>query len=118
MRSYMREWRGRTIALSTVLFLACVPTAVRAQVGSLVVTITAPTSGATVSGVVELDASVTIVGTLLVNNVRFQLDGANGAIGGGADNTAPYSVSWDTSTATNGTHTLTAMARSSAGLTF
>jgi len=65
-----------------------------------------------------LTADVTIVGALVVNNVRFQLDGANGAIGGGADSTAPYSVSWDTSTVTNGTHTLVAMARSSAGLTF
>jgi len=109
----MREWRGRTIALSTVLFLACVPTAVRAQVGSLIVTITAPTSGSTVSGVVEVDASVT--GNLQINNVRFQLDGVNL---GGMDNTAPYSVSWDTTTASSGSHTLIAVARSNQGLTF
>jgi hypothetical protein len=47
-----------------------------------------------------------------VVGVQFQLDGANL----GAEVTvSPYSVSWNTSSATNGTHTLTAIARDAAG---
>ena len=46
--------------------------------------------------------------------VQFRLDGANL---GAEDTTSPYSVSWDTRTATNGTHTLTAIARDAAGNT-
>jgi glucose/arabinose dehydrogenase/PKD repeat protein len=47
-----------------------------------------------------------------VAGVQFQLDGA--ALGG-EDTAAPYSVSWDTATATPGSHTLTAAARDAAG---
>src|SRR5207249_5379466 len=44
--------------------------------------------------------------------VQFLLDGANL----GAEVTSgPYSVSWDTTTASNGSHTLTARARDAAG---
>ena len=47
-----------------------------------------------------------------VAGVQFKLDGANL----GAEKTsAPYSVSWDTTTVSNGTHTLTAVARDAAG---
>ena len=42
----------------------------------------------------------------------FLLDGTNL---GPEDTTAPYSISWDTTTATNGSHTLTARARDAAG---
>src|SRR5207344_14906 len=59
-----------------------------------VVSLTAPGSGATVTG------------------VRFLLDGVDLAA---EDTTAPYSVSWSTTTATNGTHALTARARDAAG---
>ncbi|MGI8686135.1 MAG: LamG-like jellyroll fold domain-containing protein, partial [Acidimicrobiales bacterium] len=45
--------------------------------------------------------------TGIVAGVQFKLDGANL---GAEDTTAPYSVSWDTTTATNGSHTLTATA--------
>jgi hypothetical protein len=47
-----------------------------------------------------------------VAGVQFRLDGANL---GAEDTTSPYSVSWNTTTATNGTHTLTAVARDAAG---
>ncbi|MDA8108931.1 MAG: Ig-like domain-containing protein, partial [Betaproteobacteria bacterium] len=47
-----------------------------------------------------------------VAGVQFRLDGANL---GAEDTTAPYSVSWDTTSATNGSHTLTAIARDAAG---
>ena len=49
-----------------------------------------------------------------VAGVRFRLDDANL---GAEDTSAPYSVSWDTTTAANGAHTLTAVARDAAGNT-
>jgi hypothetical protein len=49
-----------------------------------------------------------------VVGVQFKLDGANL---GTEDTTAPYSVSWNTTTAANGAHTLTAVARDAAGNT-
>src|SRR5205823_12374297 len=47
-----------------------------------------------------------------VAGVQFLLDGANL---GAEDTAAPYSVAWDTTAATNSTHTLTARARDAAG---
>jgi len=84
--------------------------------GSLVVTMTSPASGSTVSGTVPVSASVSIVGALTVAGVQFKLDGANL---GAEDTSAPYSVSWNTAGVGNGTHTLTAVARAALlGLTF
>jgi len=84
-------------------------------IGSLIVTMTAPTSGSTVSGTVTVSASVSIVGSLTVAGVQFKLDGANL---GAQDASAPYSVSWNTTTASNGSHTLTAVATDALGLQF
>jgi hypothetical protein len=70
-------------------------------------------SGATVSGTsqaVSANAS-DVVG---VAGVQFKLDGANL---GAEDAMAPYSASWNTTTSTNGSHTLTALARNLLGLT-
>src|SRR6266850_5284574 len=78
-------------------------------VGSLIVTVNAPASP--VSGTVPVTASVTIIGAITVRGVQFKLDGNNL---GAEDTSAPYSVSWDTTTATNATHTLTAVARDAA----
>ena len=84
--------------------------------GSLLVTITSPTSGSTVGGTVPVTATVTIVGGLVVRGVQFKLDGANL---GAEDTAAPYSIPWDTRTASNGSHTLVAVARDLVlGLTF
>ena len=44
--------------------------------------------------------------------MQFKLDGANL---GAEDTTSPYSVTWNSTTATNGSHTLTAVARDAAG---
>jgi hypothetical protein len=44
--------------------------------------------------------------------VQFLLDGAPL---GAEDTTAPYEVAWDSATAANGAHTLTAVARDAAG---
>ncbi len=66
--------------------------------------ITSPAAGATVSGTTPLTAS----GTSLTG-VQFQIDGNNlGAVVSGAGPT--YSTSWDTTTVTNGTHTIGAVA--------
>ena len=85
-----------------------------AQLGGLVVTITSPTSGATVAGTITVNASVSPLG-VLVGGVQFKLDGANL---GTEDTAAPYSVSWNTTTAGNGSHTLTAVARDALGLLY
>ncbi len=73
--------------------------------GSLIVTVTSPSSGATVSGTIPVNASVGIVGTLTVSRVEFFRDG--NFIG--SDSSAPYSVSWNTTTVGNGSHTLVAV---------
>ena len=86
-----------------------------AQLGSLVVNMTAPAAGSTVSGTVPVSASVTIVGLLTVAGVQFKLDGANL---GSEDTSAPYSVSWNTTGVANGSHTLTAVATAVLGLQF
>jgi hypothetical protein len=83
--------------------------------GSLKVTITDPTSGSTVGGTVTVSASVSIVGSLTVAGVQFQLDGANL---GAEDTSAPYSVSWNTTTASDGKYRLRAAARDLLGLQF
>src|SRR6266568_1054028 len=83
--------------------------------GSLVVTMTSPASGSTVAGTVPVRANVSIVGSLVVAGVQFKLDGANL---GAEDTSAPYSVSWDTTAASNGSHTLTAVARDLLGVQY
>ena len=49
-----------------------------------------------------------------VAGVQFKVDGTNV---GAEDTTAPYSISWNSTTVGNGTHTLTAFARDAAGNT-
>src|SRR5437667_7033370 len=89
------------------------PALAQLQLGSLVVNITSPASGSTVSGSIAVSASVTIIGSLTVAAVQFKLDGANL----GADDTpAPYAVSCDTTGAGNVSHTLTAADRDLPGL--
>ena len=73
------------------------------------VTLTAPAAG-TVTGTVTVSASASDVGG--VAGVQFLLDGNSL---GAEDTVAPYSVSWNSSTATNGTHTVSARARDVAG---
>src|SRR5216117_3643829 len=75
------------------------------------VSLTAPVSGATVSGSAAT-LSATASDNVGVAGVQFTLDGTSL----GAEMTsAPYSVSWDTTTASNGSHTLRAVARDAAG---
>jgi uncharacterized protein DUF4082/Big-like domain-containing protein len=76
------------------------------------VTLTSPTAGATVSGTTTLSATAS--DDVGVTSVQFKVDGADV---GSAVTTAPYSASWDTTTATAGVHVLTAVARDAAGNT-
>ncbi|MBN9520556.1 DUF4082 domain-containing protein [bacterium] len=76
------------------------------------VAITSPTGGSTVSGTTTVTASAS--DNVGVTSVQFLLDGANL---GSQDTAAPYSVSWNTATASNGSHTLSAVARDAAGNT-
>jgi hypothetical protein len=74
--------------------------------------ITAPGSGSTVSGAVTVTATAS--DNVGVTGVQFKLDGANL---GAEDTTAPYSVTWNSTTAVEGAHSLTAVARDAAGNT-
>ncbi|HLA71165.1 MAG TPA: Ig-like domain-containing protein [Steroidobacteraceae bacterium] len=76
------------------------------------VSLTAPASGATVSGSISVTASAS--DNVGVVGVQFRLDGNSL---GAEDLTAPYSVSWTTTGTSNGTHQLTATARDAGGRT-
>src|SRR5260221_11301930 len=76
------------------------------------VSITAPAAASTVSGSVTVSA--TAADNVGVVGVQFLLDGANL---GTEDTASPYSVTWNTATAANGSHTLSARARDAAGNT-
>jgi hypothetical protein len=76
-----------------------------------VASITAPANNATVSGP-SVTVSATASDAVGVVGVQFRLDGANL---GAEDTTSPYSVVWNATTATSGSHVLTAVARDAAG---
>lgn len=76
------------------------------------VSITAPAPGATLSGATNVTA--TAADNVGVASVQFKLDGANL---GSAVTSSPYSVPWNTASASNGSHSLTAVARDAAGNT-
>jgi beta-lactamase superfamily II metal-dependent hydrolase len=69
-----------------------------------VTSITAPLAGATVSGTTTVTASAS--DNIGVTKVEFYLDGALQS----TDTTSPYSWSWNTTTAVNGSHSLTSKA--------
>lgn len=74
------------------------------------VAITAPASGATVSGTISLNSNAS--DNVGVVGVQFLVDGANF---GAEDLSAPYSISLNTASLANGTHTISARARDAAG---
>jgi uncharacterized membrane protein YphA (DoxX/SURF4 family) len=76
------------------------------------VSITAPAAG-TVSGT-AVTVSANASDDVTVAGVQFKLDGVNL---GAEDTAAPYSIVWNSTGATNGTHALTAVARDGAGHT-
>ena len=74
------------------------------------VSITAPAAGSTVSVTVTVSANAS--DNVGVAGVQFKIDGTNL---GAEVTSAPYSISWNTTTASNGSHALTAVARDAAG---
>ena len=75
------------------------------------VSLSSPSAGSA-SGTVSVSATAS--DNVGVAGVQFVLDGTNLS---SEDTSSPYSVSWDTTTATNGAHVLTATARDAAGNT-
>ena len=76
------------------------------------VSLTSPLLGATVSDTISVTANAS--DNIGVIGVQFKLDGSNL---GFEDTIAPYSVSWNSTTVANGSHTLAATARDAAGNT-
>ena len=74
------------------------------------VSITAPAGGATIDG--SANVSATASDNVGVVGVQFRLDGVNL---GAEDTSAPYCVPWNSASASNGSYTLTAVARDAAG---
>ena len=72
--------------------------------------VTAPAGAAVVSGSVQVTANA--ADNVGVAGVQFRLDGNDL---GAEDTAAPYTVAWDTRTAANGSHPLSAVARDAAG---
>ena len=76
------------------------------------VSLTAPGAGTTVSNTVTVSANAS--DNVGVVGVQFLLDGSPLGV---EDVTAPYSIAWDTTKASNALHTLSARARDAAGNT-
>jgi hypothetical protein len=77
------------------------------------VTITAPVNSTTVTGnAVAVTAAAAATSPATVSSVQFQLGGANL---GSLVTSSPYTISWDSTTAKNGSHTLTAIVTDSLG---
>ncbi|HLK62895.1 MAG TPA: Ig-like domain-containing protein, partial [Bryobacteraceae bacterium] len=74
------------------------------------ISITSPANGATLSGTVNIAATVSAPAG--VTGVQFQIDGANV---GAQLTAAPYSITVNTSSVANGSHSLTATVRDQAG---
>lgn len=81
--------------------------------------ITTPSSGSTVGGVVTVTAAVSDT-TAGVASVQFRLKPNGGSFAdlGAAMAVAPYSLNWDTTTAANGSYSLQAVATDHAGNSF
>ena len=73
------------------------------------ISIASPIASSTVGGVVAVSA--TLSSTAGVANVEFYVDGTSIGI----DPTSPYLVGWNSNTAANGSHSLTAVARDGTG---
>ncbi len=102
-----QTWNGSNYWVDVVLTTAVADTT------APTVAMTAPAGGATVSGT-TVAVTATASDNVGVAGVQFTLDGVTL---GAEDTTSPYSVTWNSTTATNASHTLTAVARDAAGNT-
>ncbi|PYM95004.1 MAG: hypothetical protein DME04_05955 [Candidatus Rokuibacteriota bacterium] len=100
---------GADIDAIEVAFAGGLVTAPTADSTAPTVVITSPAASATISRTVAVSA--TAADNVRVASVQFKLNGVNLA----AVTAAPYTVSWNTTTALNGAHTLRAVARDAAG---
>jgi len=101
-------WTSNTGGIVSTPFVVKIPSQVlmgsTADTTPPTVSLNAPASGATVTGSVTVAANAS--DNVGVAGVQFRLDGA----GLGAEDTAaPFSASWTTTGAANGSHTLTAV---------
>ncbi|HEY6504384.1 MAG TPA: Ig-like domain-containing protein [Chitinophagaceae bacterium] len=103
--------RARDAAGNTTTSVAVVVNVNNGDIVPPTVSITSPGAG-NVSATISVDAAA--ADNIGVSGVQFLLDGVNL---GAEDVTAPYTVSWNTTTTTNGNHSLTARARDAAGNT-
>jgi hypothetical protein len=97
-------------ALSQVEIQTDMNTPIAPDVTNPSTNVTAPADNSTVAGTINVTANAS--DNTGVVGVQFLVDGNNL---GAEDLTAPYSVSWNTTTPGNGNHTLTARARDVAG---
>jgi hypothetical protein len=104
--------RARDAAGNTRTSTAVSVTVNNADTTAPTVAITSPTAGQTVSGTIT--ATATATDAVGVVGVQFLVDGA---ASGSEDTASPYSVSINTTTLSNGTHTIAARARDAAGNT-
>ncbi len=70
------------------------------------ISITAPSNGATVLGSISLTSSCTPQGSATLSSIQYQIDGTPF---GAAGTSSPYRLSWNTLTAANGSHTISAV---------
>jgi hypothetical protein len=75
-------------------------------------TITAPANSATLSGTTVTVSATATAGSGSVAGVQFYLDGAPF---GAEDTSSPFSITWSTTSVTNGTHFLAAVVRDTSG---
>ncbi len=78
--------------------------------------ITAPASGATVSGKISCSATVQHGGGSSVAGVQFRVDGVEISGAEVQSKGLSFSINWDTTTVANGPHTLSVVARDSSGI--
>jgi hypothetical protein len=103
---------GAALASTTPPAIATGSGAALADTTPPTIALTAPLASATVSGKVTVSASAT--DNVGVAGVQFTLDGVSLGV---QVATPPYAVTWDTTTAASGVHTLSAVARDAAGNT-
>jgi len=89
---------------------ASVEVTVRNDLQAPTVALTTPVEGATLGGLVSVLAAAS--DDIGVTGVQFKVDGA---LVGSEDIEAPYETLWNTAGASNGSHTVSAVARDSAG---
>ena len=103
---------GRRLLGGLSLGLVCCVGSIFSQTSSPpIVTITAPSAGA-VSGSVTIAADASDASGSGLAGVQFKLDGSNLDA---EDTSAPFSIVWNSTLTSNGSHALTAVARDNAG---